>query len=670
MPKKEKDIIEFVNRCYTRGSSYKDTSGWKKQAIKSLNYYEHHQWPGDQWEDQQLRLTLNRVNPQIKNVIALLLQARPTPELQGFGPEDQDMAEVLRHVFDFSLAQSNFQYVWGQVVADFVKIGLGVIKERHDPDLEEGLGELVCERIDPVNEIIIDPNTRAFLPEYDGEWIIHVKRVRTDELKLIYPEHAEKIVPDDELQESKSFENEGYYTDYNETHSQPLSAAPVPTTEAQEEKYTTVKEMWYKELEVRKGVWKDGEFVEKADIPKEELANYDIITRVFTEIRVATVVGDTLLFDKESDYNHGKFPFIFLPDTELHGKAYPVGRIYYLFGRQDAYNKLNSLVIDNAIRTHNTGFIADEEALSEPMKRNLEKLGARPGVLIETRPGKRFEKMAPAPLPHGFLTLAETISVSFDEGSGVRDVQKGGMPYETSGKGILALQSAADILNVPDQLKLNTLLTQFAKLRLTNIQQFYNTERLIRINPETEKYLFIPINQEVPAQQIAGLAQQAGINPEAEFIKTPEGVLSRKEEEGEVKYMLNDLSIGKFDIKFVIGQSPERDRRVKAEIATALYDRMPGMAMFENLLEEMDVHNRKKLIERIQQENKALQMGQQVLNDPELTKLVERYQEYVSQLQAQAAQGGQAGQQPQGGGAPTEQPAPMPGEGEMPPQGV
>ena len=640
---KDKDIVALVKKRFDKGIDHKDD--WRTNAIKNTNYYEHHQWPKDA-SDKEIHITINRIHPHIDTMVALLMQGTPEVELQGRGPEDQEMAEVHRAVFNYTADKDRVKHLTRQAVEEMLKTGLGVWKERFDPDLNDGEGDVIVERIDAIDEIILDPKARRFLPNYDGEWIIHAKRMNTEELKNLFPDQAKKLGPDNDLQKNIASADSEYQTDYGQYRDQ-TEARTTVDVDGEKEEESTIKEMWYKEHEVGTRVFFNGEFLEdfdEKDIPKDEKDQYDVLRRVKTTIRIALVVGDTLLSDEESPYAHKKFPFVFFPDTQRHSTPYPHGIVYYLRNKQNMINKFNSLAMDNAIRTHNTGWMGEEGALSKQQQEALKTIGSAPGAYTEYKRGYKFGKVDPAPFPQGFLTLSQQVSMGFDEVSSVSAVQRGDMPYETSGRGIEALKQTADVAQDSRRERIEAALTLWAELRFSNCQQFLTNEQMLRISTEAEKYAFMPINQEITATEAETLAATAGVPIGENPIKTSRGILRRTPED-EPRYILNDLSFGKFDVKFVIGPNKDRDRRTEAEIMTALYDRMPGMAMFEQILEKMDIPNRAKLIERIQQENQALQLGTEIIEDPNMMNMIEQYKQRRQQLEEQQGQpgGGQPG---------------------------
>ena len=85
----------------------------------------------------------------------------------------------------------DYDAVESAVFMDCAIGGLGWFSVRYKFDLEINDGEAVIERVDPFG-IYVDPE--AHEPDFsDAKFLIRAKWVAKDELKLVYPEHAEEI---------------------------------------------------------------------------------------------------------------------------------------------------------------------------------------------------------------------------------------------------------------------------------------------------------------------------------------------------------------------------------------------------------------------------------------------------------------------------------------------
>ncbi len=108
-----------------------------------------------------------------------------------------------------------------------------------------------------------------------------------------------------------------------------------------------------------------------------------------------------------------------------------------------------------------------------------------------------------------FQSGYQLLSTIKDRVSGVYDVQRGSMPYATSGIGIQSLQSATDLLTTMPRRHLESGLKRATILRMKNILQFMRGSRVIEIidqKDKKERTLFV-------GNSMAEIAAEYGLQP-------------------------------------------------------------------------------------------------------------------------------------------------------------
>lgn len=588
--------------------AHRERGWWEAQAFRGYEYAQwNRQWPGGTDTEKRIHLTFNRMAPLIHYAVGLYATSKMIAEISGREEEDQWVAEVLRQAYEFTLDDDGTHDKILDVIEDALVGGMGYLKELVgvDNNLQPYLFSEVC---DPFT-IFLDPDSRR--PPDDLNWLIELRSVPLETAKRMFPDHD--IAPDttyqDVAEKSATRVREGNADtstpDYN-----PVETKTGTDRPEEREPSVTLKEMWYKKEELTRYLFlepEEGE-PEQALGPRFEVLNRKakegerVLPVTSSDIWVATVVGDQLVQNEPSLYEQTSirrktYPYAIFCGDRIPGKPYRVGLPHRLFDVQDMYNKLNSITIDTAVRTANPGFLIPEDTMAVDQIRNLARFGSEPGVFATYRAleGAKPERLEPAPLNSAFLHLADRVSMGFDEMASWRQVDRGDMPYETSGRGIMALQRRTAQAHARIERNIGGALLRLGKLRLSNVQQFLSLELLGRITDR---------------------------------------LMEAEDQETDATEVLNK-SVGRFDIKFTIGVTQERDRQSVAEQFIALFDRQAVDR--QALLEALDVPGWRAILQRIEAQDQALSMGQLLVENPDMMNLFNMLQQSPEMAQAVTA---------------------------------
>jgi hypothetical protein len=229
-------------------------------------------------------------------------------------------------------------------------------------------------------------------------------------------------------------------------------------------------------------------------------------------------------------------------------------------------------------------------------------------------------------LPNGLWEIQKDIRVTFDELSSLYQTQRGGMPYETSGKAIVALQQAGDTALVQLQMSVEDAITDWGRKRLSNIQQFYTFDRQWRIsNNMKEQSHYLITQRQKRKDPLTG----------EQMNDEPSTVHMYKLEDGnpEPTLLTEDFGVPSFDLKFTMGTGHLRSREQKLKEAQFLYEAQAVDDVY--LLQEFEVEGRSEIAKRMEEKNQVMQLGQQVgemMQDPEIGSLVSMLIENPGQL--------------------------------------
>tara|TARA_R110000824_G_scaffold167283_1_gene344167 strand:- start:8183 stop:10342 length:2160 start_codon:yes stop_codon:yes gene_type:complete len=621
---KAEEWVRFVRQRHDVGLSA--SQSWRREARRGFNYYENAQRPPavEGYEDV-LYITLNLVKARLDTKVGILTQAKPRPEVIGRGAEDMEVAAAFKDLLQYSLDEDRLDTRILDAVGDMMKCGLGVLEEVFNPDHKQltrhgwAPGKIELSVGDPL-KYVVDPGNRSSTFWGDGgpDWYFTEHRATIDELIMRYPEHKLQLETmrtdirsgEDSAESIQSTDDDYASSGFDGTDDSGSDEGASESYDSQDMVPQLIH--WYKKdvpvdrifkLDPENGSWQlaqtaEGDAITDAGmIPEDDEDNYEVIRSIEQEVWTCSVVGELLLYNRHSPYTHGKWPVIFFSGTMHRGQAMPYGEVHNLFDAQDLYNKLMSVTLDNAIRSNNTGWQLEEGAMDPKEEERLTNEGGQPGFIARLRMGRidGLRRLEPGSLPRGLWEIQKDIRTTFDELSSLYQTQRGGMPYETSGKAVIALQQAADSALVHLQRHIEWAINDLGRKRLSNIQQFYTYERAWRISDKVKEMDFHIITE-------LGFNEQEG-DTSLHLLKAEPG-------NPEPILLLKDFTKPEFDVKFVMGTGHERSRDERLKEAQFLFS--AGAVDPEYLMKEFEVEGRREITDRMQEKNDILQLGVQV----------------------------------------------------------
>src|SRR3990167_8157506 len=284
-------------------------------------------------------------------------------------------------------------------------------------------------------------------------------------------------------------------------------------------------------------------------LQSEERSGYKVLWRTERVIRYGCKIDNIILGDGPSDFED--LPYGIFYGEEIEGYHLTVGDMYHLFHPVDLLNGLATNMVDNAVRSSSSGVWYEKSALSPAEKTRMSQEGHLPGFNLEIEDGYigRVRRAEQGQLSEPVYRLWTDIRAQiFDYMSGNPKVQTGQMPYQTSGRGILALGQRADMQQLGWQVSIEEGLTTWSRLRWRNIQKTYTVNRILRIKGTAE------------GQGVQGM----------QLVRT--GDKTQVQDAQTEQVLLEDLSTAKFDLNITIrpGVNMTPDRR--RELAMFLYN--------------------------------------------------------------------------------------------------
>lgn len=250
---------------------------------------------------------------------------------------------------------------------------------------------------------------------------------------------------------------------------------------------------------------------------------------------------------------------------------------------------------------------------------------------LEYKPKTVSGQMAPPPsrqpmadVPAGVLQMAMHASDDIKACTGIFDASLGARGNETSGRAIVARQRQGDVSNFHFADNLNRTLRHVGRCLLQMIPRVYDTERVVRILGEDEKISHVTVNKPIAQPEV-------------------------DEKTGAIKTVMNDLTVGTYDVTISSGPSYSTLRQEAADAMIQFGQSWPKLMDIagDKVVQAMDWPGAEDIAERIARtippeiRDDSNEGSQQPL-PPQVQQFVQQAQAQIQQLQ-QALQEAQSG---------------------------
>ena len=293
------------------------------------------------------------------------------------------------------------------------------------------------------------------------------------------------------------------------------------------------------------------------------------------------------------------FP-VYGDEFDVDGKLYRAGLIRNAKGPSQMYNVWITAATEEIGLRPKIPFIGAVGQFDTDKK--WANANARSYPYMEYDPVTVDGTMAPAPqrqpmsdVPAGVLAMAMHASDDIKATTGIFNASLGQQGNETSGKAIIARQREGDVGSFHYTDNLNRSKRHCARCILWMLPHYMDTERVVRIMGEDETVKTVSVNQPIPPEQ-----QQP--DPKTGAIKT----------------VLNDLTVGKYDVVMSSGPSYSTQRAEFADSITQLAQAVPQLWQIAGdlIVKGMDWPNAQKIADRIKNSIPPEIIGQEEDQEP------------------------------------------------------
>lgn len=328
--------------------------------------------------------------------------------------------------------------------------------------------------------------------------------------------------------------------------------------------------------------------------------------KMVKRIRWTTTADNVVLHDEWSPYNH----FTVVPFFPFFRYGRTIGVVENLLGPQEILNKVSSQELHVVNTTANSGWILEENSLTNMSIEELEVSGSKTGLVVEYRKGTQPpNKIQPNQVPTGLDRVSMKSEDHIKSISGVSDSMQGFDREDVAAKAIAYKQQrgAVNLTKPLDNLERTDWI--LARNVLDIVQNYYTEPRLISITHED-------------------------VTKEAEQVTVNE----RDDVTGQIK---NDLTLGEYNI--VITSAPARSSLEDSQFEQARAMLELGIPIpHDVLIENSRLQRRSEIIKRMQgdtesEQAKAEAALKQRAAEAEVSKVEVEVEERRSQIALNAA---------------------------------
>ena len=482
---------------------------WSLESEEAEDYMEGRQW-GDMTADEVdevIPIVVHTMRRPVDNIKAQILDAEMIVSPKGRRSKFWDQGKLLVDTMRWSRDEERtFKEQMEEVVNGTVHKGFSALHEYYDWDAG---GK------DRDGRPLGMPRARAVPPEFlvwdaaatdwqarDAEWVVsfeprkisHLQDYWAEELKAagitevrsdlgdyFFKEEAQRLALDYGIHGVDNARRQYRQSEYDWRQMDPLAyefrqwekrvkwetryliLGQTPTQEIGEKEYAKLDKA-------------EKKYVYRWNSPKVEL---------WESVKINDkVIRRALAPEDDSLGGHGEYPFALFHYVRVKNRTKGKGEPAFIKGMQDLENRTFSRLLDQLDLASLAILTGPDGGISGDDKEKLLNRERKPGDYIPTLPGYQpLSTVSVNPTGANLLTAAfQLMERVGQQVHGIRDVNNGEMNYATSGKGIRALQSAADLLSVLPKRHIESGLFQSCILRLGNILQNMSGARMVEVS--------------------------------------------------------------------------------------------------------------------------------------------------------------------------------------------
>tara|TARA_R100000656_G_scaffold111020_1_gene82985 strand:- start:563 stop:2752 length:2190 start_codon:yes stop_codon:yes gene_type:complete len=623
--KSGKKLVDETQQLWKTYSQKRET--WASHAQEDKEFRLGKQWSSDQKrileERGQAPIVVNRIHPAVEAAKALITANKPSFRVSPREDSDNRVAQAINGLLEYMWQVSEGNTMMRRVVDDYYVTGMGCALVYVDPMMDMGKGEVCVHDVDPL-DVYIDPNSRDPFAD-DAENIIISRLYTKDQAKALYPMYAKAIgnattdnflsdrpttAREDngettwpETPETQTLVNFGdsdeyvrgyeryypllidYYRvfesmtgdedllddeEYAEYLQQPawiIQGQVITEPEQAQQVIQQLQQMYAQKVEQGRAQG-NLELPEEPDVQEitfkdlVDQGQIEVVTVPTKRIKQCVIMGDKHLYSRILPID--QYPLIFFMNQHTR-TPYPMSDVRMVKGMQEYINKTRSLIIAHATTSTNTKILIPSGSVD---MREFEQKWAQPGVAIEVD----FDQgqptpVQPTPLPNELYSNENTAKNDIDHQLGLYEMTMGNSQVAPhTYKATVSLDEFGQRKMKSKLADIEAGLNRIGQVAIPMMQQLYTTQKIIRLLQPNNSMTEYAINKKL-----------------------------FDDKSGEIK-VLNDITIGKYDVVVVTGSTMPTNRMAQLEMYMDAYEK--GIIDKQEVLKKTEVFDMEGVLQR------------------------------------------------------------------------
>ena len=573
----------------------------RSEALEDLKFAAGDQWPVEIQNSRVLEarpcLTVNKVDAYCRQLTNQMRQQRPRIKVHGMNNEsDAKMAEIIQGICRHIEVQSDADQAYDKAGDFAVRMGWGYWRVTTDYVKDDSFDQdIFIKAIDNPFTVYFDPNSVA--PDgSDAEKVLITTVISKDNFKKMYPNA--------ELQQGFTMRGTG---DSN------------PEWVMKED--IRLAEYFYVERNpIKIHLLSDGSSVKSKDLPPQDVLDAAGITIVESrdshekKIKWCKLTSMEVLEEGEWAGKYIPIVPVFGQETVVENKKKKFGIVRMAKDPQRMYNFWQTSLTESvALAPKAKWLLAEGQDEGHENEWAMANIKSMPVLRykqkdIDGQPAPPPQRLQPEPPPAGIMAAAQAMTTDLMQVVGIFDPAQ--LPQgNISGKALQGQQQQVDLTNFHYYDNLTRSIRQTGRIILDLIPHIYDRERVMRIIGDDGKPEILTINQ------------------------------YGQDEEGITK-ILNDVTIGEYDIVMDTGPGYNSKRQEAVESMMALFAADPALIQQAGdlLVRNMDFPGADTIADRLAVNNPLAKVDDKSKVPPRIQMELQKSQATIQQLQQQMQQ--------------------------------
>jgi len=571
----EEREVRLVLNLIEEGKAYR--SKFDEDWEDRLDFYKGKQWKTG--ANARSKPVMNIIRQIIQATIPILTDQRPGFNPMARDPSDYQFSQCMATLIENWWDNSGMDHTLIEAIFCSMLYDCGVLKVTWDPTLEDGIGDVNVENVDP-RDIYVPRGCQDFTKNCG--WVVHKTQKPVGLLRRLFPDMVDMIKADSAKDGTEKVSKSDDLKLVSPTDQYSPKGMAGMGESADDRKLCDVAECWIDDESLIEEQRDDG----NGNVEK-------VVRKKFPKGKLITILPNQnlLLQSVEAPYAHGKKPFVRIIDTILPGDFYGEGEAKSLMPTQKIINKTLAHIFDVMQLMANPIWIVEEDSGVDP-----ETITNQVSAVIKVAAGKKdsVRRDFPPGLQSGMMEIYRTLITQAEQISGISEISQGRRPAGiTAASAIENLQEASQTRIRAKERNLQVSLQQLGTQIMALMMQFYREPRVARITGKSNVWpeYFEFFIEETDKGQFVLNKKNYVFDPQTQSYMA------------EPTYTTSAPTKGLMDIKIMGGTAMPWAKTTRANIAFKLFDSQ--VIDGKELLETLEWPNAEQVEQRMEEKQAA-----------------------------------------------------------------